>query len=93
MSKVVVGFTAKYGAEGKVLLERCMEYWIRPMEFVVKTDPTSFEDSVSHRIVNMGTRYVWHGTSWKEIISSDTNIGRYRPFLNSLLASGCQMMR
>jgi hypothetical protein len=64
VSKVVDGFTAKYGAEGKILMERCLKYWVQPMQFVAKTDPISFEDSVSHRIVNIGARYVWHGTAW-----------------------------
>lgn len=48
----------KYGEEGKVLLDRISENWLRPMELQVKDSPTSFEDSVSRRIVNIGTRYV-----------------------------------
>jgi hypothetical protein len=66
-SKVALEFTAKYGAEGKLLVQKCLEHWFRPMEFVVKSNPTCFEDSVSNRIVNIGARYVWHchSTVWK----------------------------
>jgi hypothetical protein len=66
VSKVALEFIAKYGTEGKVLGEKILEFWLRPMVFV-NSNPTSFEDSVSNRIVNIGTRYVWHchGTVWK----------------------------
>lgn len=53
----------KYGEEGKVLLDEISENWLRPMELQVKDSPTSFEDAVSRRIVNIGTRYV-HNNSF-----------------------------
>lgn len=57
VSQMALEFSAKYGEEGQILAKRSLGGWLQPME-MVKADGTSFEDLVSHRIVNAGTRYV-----------------------------------
>jgi hypothetical protein len=57
VSQMVHGFSTKYGEEGQVLVKRILGNWLQPME-LMKAEPASFEDCVSQRIVNAGTRYV-----------------------------------
>ena len=66
VTRMASGFIAKYGEEGKVLVDRVSENWLRPIELQVKDSPTSFEDSISRRIVNVGTRYV-HDSSGRSV--------------------------
>ncbi|KAJ5559948.1 hypothetical protein N7513_002347 [Penicillium frequentans] len=57
--KMAAGFTAKYGAEWKVLVKRILDSWTHPINHEANKDQTpDFEECISQQIVNKGTRVI-----------------------------------
>ncbi|KAH8705417.1 geranylgeranyl pyrophosphate synthase [Talaromyces proteolyticus] len=54
-SEVISTFASKQGVEGQVLISKCLKGWIEPSALAPETEPTSFEESVAHRILDVGT--------------------------------------
>ncbi|GFF58006.1 fusicoccadiene synthase [Aspergillus udagawae] len=83
MSRNLTAFMTKYGADGKALMSRCLESWVKPQESMVETEPFNFEDSVASRVVTVGTRVIWGILEFSlGILLSDEDIRQIKHILD-----------